>query len=156
MMLFSGCCRRSSSSASTSTNWFPSSTKCFPIGWRTKLTPLRGGRPMAGTKMAPKIGAAKAPLKTLLRTPDLLSVADLSPREFAELLALAELVKARPRDYRSTLAGKQVVLIFEKPSLRTRVTFQAGIASLGGTPHFLDQRGEAIDAREPLRDVARN
>ncbi len=46
--------------------------------------------------------------------------------------------------------------MFEKPSLRTRVTFQAGIAALGSTAHFLDQREERIAAREPIRDVARN
>src|SRR5947207_3662249 len=83
-------------------------------------------------------------------------MSDFSPSEFAAALALAEVVKSRPADFQNALAGKQIVLIFEKPSLRTRVTFQAGMAALGGTAHFLDSRDERIDQREPLRDIARN
>jgi ornithine carbamoyltransferase len=49
-----------------------------------------------------------------------------------------------------------LVLIFEKPSLRTRVTFEAGMATLGGTSLFMDQRGSRISSREEVRDVARN
>ena len=87
---------------------------------------------------------------------DLISIADLSPAEFTAVLDLAAQVKARPGQFATALGGKQLVLIFEKPSLRTRVTFQAGIAALGGTAHFLEQRDERVDAREPVRDVARN
>jgi len=49
-----------------------------------------------------------------------------------------------------------MVMFFEKPSLRTRLTFEAGMAGLGGTAMFVDQRQERLDARETLSDVAHN
>ena len=54
------------------------------------------------------------------------------------------------------MSGKQIVLFFEKPSLRTRLTFEAGINSLGGTSFFVDQTQSRLGARESLSDVAHN
>jgi ornithine carbamoyltransferase len=65
-------------------------------------------------------------------------------------------MKMRPADFRGILAGKQIVLFFEKPSLRTRLTFEAGINSLGGSSFFVDQTQSRLGAREPLCDVAHN
>jgi ornithine carbamoyltransferase len=65
-------------------------------------------------------------------------------------------MKARPEDFRSALAGKHIVMFFEKPSLRTRITFEAGICGLGGSVSFIDQRHERLDARETLNDIAHN
>ncbi|MGC2194907.1 MAG: ornithine carbamoyltransferase [Terriglobales bacterium] len=87
---------------------------------------------------------------------DLVSTRDLSPSEVRSVLDLAAVVKARPSDFRRTLEGKQLVMFFEKPSLRTRLTFEAGMASLGGTALFMDQTGGRIDARESLPDIAHN
>ena len=87
---------------------------------------------------------------------DLVSTRDLSPGEVRSVLDLAAVVKARPSDFRRTLEGKQLVMFFEKPSLRTRLTFEAGMASLGGTAFFMDQTGGRIDARESLHDIAHN
>jgi ornithine carbamoyltransferase len=87
---------------------------------------------------------------------DLVSSRDLSSGEVRSVLDLAAVVKARPSDFRRTLEGKQLVMFFEKPSLRTRLTFEAGMASLGGTAFFMDQTGGRIDARESLHDIAHN
>src|SRR5579884_4460600 len=87
---------------------------------------------------------------------DLVSTRDLSPREVQAVLDLTALMKARPADFRSALGGKQLVMFFEKPSLRTRLTFEAGMASLGGTSFFVDQTSSRIDARESLSDIAHN
>ncbi|HUS18086.1 MAG TPA: ornithine carbamoyltransferase [Terriglobales bacterium] len=87
---------------------------------------------------------------------DLVSIQDFSPVELQGILDLAALVKARPADFQESLKGKQVVLFFEKPSLRTRLTFEAGIASLGGNSFFVDQTRSRLDAREPLSDIAHN
>jgi ornithine carbamoyltransferase len=87
---------------------------------------------------------------------DLVSTRDLSPAEVRSVLDLAAVVKARPSDFRRTLEGKQLVMFFEKPSLRTRLTFEAGMASLGGTAFFMDQPAGRIDARESLHDIAHN
>ncbi len=87
---------------------------------------------------------------------DLISIQDFSPDELACALELAASMKARPADYRGVLSGKQIVLFFEKPSLRTRLTFEAGINSLGGTSFFVDQTQSRLGARESLSDVAHN
>ena len=87
---------------------------------------------------------------------DLISIQDFSADELACALELASAMKARPADFRGILSGKQIVLFFEKPSLRTRLTFEAGINSLGGTSFFVDQTQSRLGAREPLCDVAHN
>ncbi len=87
---------------------------------------------------------------------DLISIQDFTPEELACTLELAAAMKARPADYRGTLSGKQIVLFFEKPSLRTRLTFEAGINSLGGVSFFVDQTQSRLGARESLSDVAHN
>ncbi|MBV9626092.1 MAG: ornithine carbamoyltransferase [Acidobacteria bacterium] len=87
---------------------------------------------------------------------DLVSIRDLSPVAVESLFQLASLVKARPESFRTALAGKHVAMFFEKPSLRTRITFEAGIAALGGSVSFIDHRHERLDARETLGDIAHN
>jgi ornithine carbamoyltransferase len=87
---------------------------------------------------------------------DLISVRDFSPDEISALFALTQAVKDRPASYRRALLGKQLVLFFEKASLRTRITFEAGMASLGGTSIFVDQTQSRLHEREPLCDVAHN
>src|SRR5919198_3541610 len=80
-----------------------------------------------------------------------LSIDDLSASELVELLNLAEKVKVQPSDYAGRLAGMSVAMIFEKPSTRTRVSFEVGIAELGAHPLALSSselqlgRGETID-----------
>jgi ornithine carbamoyltransferase len=87
---------------------------------------------------------------------DLTSMSDLTPAQAEGLLELAALVKARPADFRAALAGKQIVLFFEKPSFRTRLTFESGIFSLGGNAMFVDQLTSRIGEREPIADMAHN
>jgi ornithine carbamoyltransferase len=87
---------------------------------------------------------------------DLVSVRDFSPSEVESTLELTALMKARPADFRSALAGKQLVMFFEKPSLRTRLTFESGMASLGGVSFFVDQTQSLLSVRESLSDVAHN
>ncbi|MGA8201663.1 MAG: ornithine carbamoyltransferase, partial [Candidatus Sulfotelmatobacter sp.] len=88
--------------------------------------------------------------------PDLVSTRDLGAAGVDAVLNLAGVMKARPADFRKALSGRQMVMFFEKPSLRTRLTFEAGMAGLGGTAMFVDQRQERLDARETLSDVAHN
>jgi ornithine carbamoyltransferase len=88
--------------------------------------------------------------------PDLVSTRDLGPSGVEAVLHLAGLMKMRPADFRSALAGKQMAMFFEKPSLRTRLTFEAGMSSLGGATFFVDQTRERLDTREKLSDIAHN
>jgi len=99
-----------------------------------------------------------APMKTLpqLAQRDLISIQDLSSGEVESILDLAAEVKAHPSDFRNALQGKQAVLMFEKPSLRTRMTFEVGIQSLGGSSYFVDQTQQRIGEREEIGDVAKN
>ena len=87
---------------------------------------------------------------------DLVSIRDLSPIQVESIFHLAGQMKARPGDFRNALAGKHIAMFFEKPSLRTRLTFESGISSLGGSVSFVDQRHERLDARETLSDIAHN
>ncbi|HWX55063.1 MAG TPA: ornithine carbamoyltransferase [Verrucomicrobiae bacterium] len=87
---------------------------------------------------------------------DLVSIEDFSPEEIMVLFELAHVMKDRPANFRAALAGKQIVLFFEKASLRTRLTFETGMAGLGGTSVFVDQTQAPLGQREPLSDIAHN
>lgn len=86
----------------------------------------------------------------------LLSIKDLSQAELKGLLSLASKIKAAPQDYSQALAGKSIATIYEKPSLRTRVSFDVGINKLGGHAIYLDQQNGALGKREPVKDFATN
>ena len=88
--------------------------------------------------------------------PDLVSTRDLGPQGVEAVIHLAELMKSRPSVFQRALAEKQMVMFFEKPSLRTRLTFEAAMTSLGGTAMFVDQTQGRLDAREKLSDIAHN
>ena len=92
----------------------------------------------------------------LLLSNDLLTGSEWNPLQSRELLQLSTEVKARPGRYAAALHGKSLALIFEKPSLRTRVTFEVGIQSMGGSVVFLDHTQARLGERESIADVARN
>jgi len=87
---------------------------------------------------------------------DLCSIADLTSAEVRAILKLGHDVKRNPRDYRNALERKQMVLMFEKASLRTRLSFETGINTLGGNAIFLDHTNSPLGERESVADVARN
>jgi len=90
---------------------------------------------------------------------DLLSVADLSIDEVRGLFATAARLKQEFRETRRhdplPLPGRTIALLFQRPSLRTRVTFEAGMGQLGGHAIYLTHE-TVLGARESVRDVARN
>lgn len=83
----------------------------------------------------------------------LVSDLDLSPGSIERLLDLAARIKRTPARYAQSLAGRYLALLFEKPSLRTRLTFELAIKQLGGDA--VNYAGH-INGREPVKDVARN
>jgi ornithine carbamoyltransferase len=87
---------------------------------------------------------------------DFCSIADLSRTEIAGIMELAHAIKASPADYRYALDARQMVMFFEKASLRTRLTFEAGMNTLGGNAMFVDQTQSPLGERESLADIARN
>lgn len=90
-------------------------------------------------------------LKTSVR--DLICDLDLSNDELSSLLDLAGQVKSNPGSFAHALRGRAVSLLFEKPSLRTRMTFELAVKQLGGDTVLSTGM---IGQREPLKDVARN
>ena len=80
---------------------------------------------------------------------------DLSPPEQSEILDLAATMKAGRYDYKPLAGPKSVAVIFEKQSLRTRLSFEAGIAELGGHPVIVDARSTHFGRGESLTDAAR-
>lgn len=89
-----------------------------------------------------------------LRGADFLDIAQLSGEQLSALLDLADDMKAG-RWAGTPLAGRTLALIFQKPSMRTRVSFQVGIHRLGGTPITLTDQEIGLGRRESVEDVAR-
>jgi ornithine carbamoyltransferase len=93
--------------------------------------------------------------QTLTLFSDLLTGTEWNAAHVRELFRLATDVKAHPERYKFALSGRFLVMIFEKPSLRTRVTFEVGIASMGGTAVYLDHADTHLGDRESIPDVGR-
>jgi len=87
---------------------------------------------------------------------NLLADPDLTLDDLKLLFDLTERVKATPGEYAHALRGKQLAMIFEKPSLRTRTTFEVGITSLGGFAVYLEHTKPRLGEREAIKDIARN
>jgi ornithine carbamoyltransferase len=85
-----------------------------------------------------------------------LSINDLSIRELKNVLELAKNIKNTPKKYNSFLQGKVLACVFEKQSLRTRVTFEVGIKQLGGNSIFLAPSDISLGKRESVHDVTKN
>jgi len=91
-----------------------------------------------------------------MRATDFLTIRDFTTDELLHLLELARSVKADPARYAAALKGKTLALIFEKPSLRTRVSFDVGIQQLGGFSIYLSPAEINLGKRESVYDVAKN
>jgi ornithine carbamoyltransferase len=87
---------------------------------------------------------------------DFLRISDLSLVDARHVLTLARVLKSEPKGTRvRALAGRAIAVIFEKPSTRTRVSFEVGIAQLGAHPVILDAQSSQLGRGEPLKDTAR-
>jgi ornithine carbamoyltransferase len=87
---------------------------------------------------------------------DFISIHDITRYEFHELLDLAIEIKENPDKYRKTLKDQVLAMVFEKPSLRTRMTFEVGMHELGGKGIYLSPAEIQIGKRETVEDVAHN
>jgi ornithine carbamoyltransferase len=84
---------------------------------------------------------------------DFLSIGDLSRDEILQIFSKA--LKHKNALPEQSLLGKSVVLVFEKASTRTRISFEVGVARLGGHPIILTSQGSQMARGEPLKDTAR-
>ena len=87
---------------------------------------------------------------------DFLSIRDFNPQEIREFIELGRLIKSNPELFAGSLRGQTLALIFEKPSLRTRVSFDVGIHQLGGFSLYLSPAEINLGKRESIYDVAKN
>jgi len=87
---------------------------------------------------------------------DFLSIRDLSVYEFGKMLDQADRVKKHPDKVRKALRNKILAMIFQKPSLRTRMTFEAGMLQLGGEAIYLAPSDIQMGSREGAYDIGRN
>lgn len=94
----------------------------------------------------------------MINKKDFLSIADLSPKEIWQVLGMAKKLKfdfKNNKVHGRLLSGKSIALIFEKQSLRTRISFEIGMANLGGHVVYLDPRDTGIGVRESEEDIAK-
>jgi ornithine carbamoyltransferase len=87
---------------------------------------------------------------------DFVSIRDFTPGEIREFIELGRLIKSNPELFAGSLRGQTLALIFEKPSLRTRVSFDVGIHQLGGFSLYLSPTEINLGKRESVYDVAKN
>ncbi len=113
----------------------------------SSTTPLR---PTAARQSKP----ATAP--GALAGRDVLSITSLSRDEIQAVFETAALVKSDIRPFRTALDGQGVILLFEKPSLRTRVTFELGVQKLGGSVVYIDHSAQRLGERESIVDYGKN
>ncbi len=92
----------------------------------------------------------------LTKPTDLLTLDELGGDGIRAIFETASAMKANPAEFRGVLTGKSVIMLFEKPSLRTRVSFEVGVARLGGHAMFYDHGAVKIGERESVKDYAKN
>lgn len=88
------------------------------------------------------------------RKKDFISIQDLTGGEIKDIFLLTDKIKAKPSDFKEVLTGKTLALIFQKPSNRTRVSFEVGMTQLGGHSIYLGPDDIKLGVREATKDVA--
>ncbi len=96
----------------------------------------------------------KKPSKIRLNKNKLVSMADLSKKDLLDILTLAKKIKSKPLSKLNSLKNKSIALIFAKPSLRTRVSFEVGIIQLGGNVVTIKMDEISVGIRENVEDIA--
>jgi ornithine carbamoyltransferase len=86
---------------------------------------------------------------------DFLSLKELHAGDLTMIFKLAEKMKKNPQSFYGKLKGKSLALLFQKPSMRTRVSFQVGMSQLGGDSVYVDPQEHPLGQRESIKDVAR-
>ena len=93
-------------------------------------------------------------MNTPLKRRSLVSLCDLTAEELKQILDLAAAVKRSPTDYRGAFTGRTLAMIFQKPSLRTRVSFETGMTQMGGHAIYLSPTDISLGKRETTEDIA--
>ena len=86
---------------------------------------------------------------------DVLTLKEAAPQDLELVFRLAEKMKKRPEDFLTKLKGRSIALLFQKPSVRTRISFQIGVSELGGSSVYMGPQEMPLGERESVKDVAR-
>ncbi len=93
-------------------------------------------------------------MTTSLKGRSLVSLSDLTAEELMEIVDQAVAVKRSPESFRDKFAGRTLAMIFQKPSLRTRVSFETGMTQMGGHAIYLSPSDISLGKRETTEDIA--
>lgn len=107
------------------------------------------------TKKSSKVSKTPKTKKAPFAAKDFLSIRELERADFEMLFKLTDRMKKNPKAFYAALRGKNLALLFQKPSVRTRVSFQAGMSQLGGGTVYMDPQEMPLGERESIKDVAR-
>ncbi len=105
-------------------------------------------------KLKAKSGSSKKSGK-LWQFKDFLSMKEIQASELEELFRLADKMKRSPEQFLGKLKGKALAMLFQKPSMRTRVSFEVGMQQLGGSAVYMDPQENPLGERESIKDIAR-
>ncbi len=115
---------------------------------------MKKSKKRPGSKSAKKHAVSKKPAVPF-QAKDLLSLREVSGHDLETLFRLADKMKKSPEAFLGKLKGRSVALLFQKPSMRTRVSFQVGMSQLGGSSVYMDPQEMPLGERESIKDVAR-
>lgn len=106
-------------------------------------------------KAVKKSGSALKKHKVPFEAKDFLTLKEVDGQDLEMLFKLTEKMKKKPQAFYSKLKGKSLALLFQKPSIRTRISFQVGMSELGGNCVYVDPQEAPLGERESIKDVAR-
>ncbi len=114
---------------------------------------------MRKSKRKKKSSSKKRPRRRTKSMPfeskDFLSLREVTSDDLEMIFKLTDKMKRKPDSFLGKLRGRSLALLFQKPSIRTRVSFQVGISELGGSAVYMDPQELPLGQRESIKDVAR-
>ncbi len=125
---------------------------------RKRKASRRKAAPRRARRRAPKRTAARKKKKgpfIPFRHKDFLTLKEVEAGDLELVFRWAEKMKKRPEDFLTKLRGKSIALLFQKPSVRTRISFQIGVSDLGGSSVYMSPQEMPLGERESVKDVAR-
>ena len=121
-----------------------------------KVRKMKKAKKVSRTKKSSVHHPAPKKVKSLpFEAKDFLSLKEFTPSDLETVLKLAEKMKKNPQSFYGKLKGKTMALLFQKPSIRTRVSFQVGMSQLGADSVYMDPQELPLGERESIKDVSR-
>ena len=107
------------------------------------------------TKSATSVSGVPVKVAKPFEAKDFLTIREVTGADLDQIFKLADKMKKAPEPFLTKLKGKSIAMLFQKPSVRTRVSFEVGMAELGGSSVYMDPQEMPLGSRESVKDVAR-